>query len=200
MVDNSAVELESIAAAKARLRTAVRAGRSTRSEHDRGVAAQALAAVALTALSDLRRCAAYVSVDVEPGTGALLDQLAARGVEVLLPVVAARGALEWAAYAGRGALRAGAFGLLEPVGRRVQAATLRTVDAVLVPALAVDRSGNRLGRGAGFYDRFLRTVPTGVLVAAVVYDDEVLAAVPIEPHDQPVTAALTPTRLIRLPE
>jgi 5-formyltetrahydrofolate cyclo-ligase len=66
---------------------------------------------------------------------------------------------------------------------------------VLVPALAVDRAGNRLGRGAGYYDRAL--TKTRAQVVAVIYDDELVDAVPHEPHDRLVDAALRPSGVSR---
>jgi 5-formyltetrahydrofolate cyclo-ligase len=78
-----------------------------------------------------------------------------------------------------------------------------SADVVIIPALAVDTLGNRLGLGAGFYDRALRTIDPGVSVFAVVYENEVLDAavepVPAEPHDRPVDAVITPHRCLRLP-
>jgi len=66
-----------------------------------------------------------------------------------------------------------------------------------VPALAVDRSGHRLGRGGGFYDRWLPSTPGGS-VLAVVFDEEVIEHVPREPHDRTVDAALTPSGVVPL--
>jgi 5-formyltetrahydrofolate cyclo-ligase len=69
---------------------------------------------------------------------------------------------------------------------------------VLVPALAVDRHGNRLGRGGGSYDRALARA-TGLTVA-VLYDGELVDLLPVEPHDVPVNAVVTPrSGLVRLP-
>ncbi len=72
---------------------------------------------------------------------------------------------------------------------------VRSVDALLVPALAVDAAGSRLGRGGGSYDRALARVPAGTPVAALLFDDEVLAldAVPRDAWDRPVTAVVTPS-------
>ena len=65
------------------------------------------------------------------------------------------------------------------------------LDAVLVPAAAVDRDGNRLGWGKGYYDRFLQSVDGSPLVVAVVFDSDIVSSVPIEPHDVPVNAIVT---------
>jgi 5-formyltetrahydrofolate cyclo-ligase len=67
-----------------------------------------------------------------------------------------------------------------------------------VPALLVDRSGMRLGRGGGSFDRALGRVAAGVPVVALVYDGEIVERVPREPHDRSVTAALTPRGLVPL--
>jgi 5-formyltetrahydrofolate cyclo-ligase len=63
---------------------------------------------------------------------------------------------------------------------------------VFVPALAVDRAGVRLGRGAGFYDRTLPLARSSALLVAMVRDDELVDEIPAEPHDIPMTHALTP--------
>jgi 5-formyltetrahydrofolate cyclo-ligase len=66
---------------------------------------------------------------------------------------------------------------------------------LLVPALAVDRAGNRLGRGGGYYDRALSGIRAQVV--AVIYDDELVDAVPHEPHDRLVDATLRPLGVSR---
>jgi 5-formyltetrahydrofolate cyclo-ligase len=63
---------------------------------------------------------------------------------------------------------------------------------VLVPALAVDRRGIRIGKGAGYYDRSLPLADPGVPLVAVVYDEELVDRLPAEEHDFPVTAVLRP--------
>lgn len=136
--------------------------------------------------------AAYAPVGSEPGSRGLLDALRRQGVRVLLPVVAGR-ELHWSSYDG--ALRAGPWDLLEPTGPVLPPTALATADAVLVPALAVDPNGTRLGRGAGFYDRALPHARPGIPLVALLHDGELLAEMlPAEPHDIPMTAAVTPAR------
>lgn len=145
------------------------------------------------------RVCAYASFGTEPDTTGLLDALNARGIRVLLPVLLTDGDLDWAVYDGRFAT--GRLGLREPVGDRLGVEAIRAADVVLVPALAVSPTGDRLGRGGGSYDRALArlTVRKNVSpwVCALVYDHELDADFPTDPHDQPVDAACTPSHLVR---
>jgi 5-formyltetrahydrofolate cyclo-ligase len=141
--------------------------------------------------------AAYLSVGTEPATGLLLDALADAGVEVLLPVLLPDGDLDWARAGG--GVAPGPHGLLEPAGPRLGTAAVSHCALVVVPALAVDRTGTRLGRGGGSYDRVLPRT-TGPVVA-LLHDGETVAELPAEPHDVRVGAVVTPTRgLVRLRE
>ncbi|HEX5493790.1 MAG TPA: 5-formyltetrahydrofolate cyclo-ligase [Mycobacteriales bacterium] len=177
---------------KAALRDRVRRGRRALTPADLETSARALRrhVLAAPALRRAGRVAAYVPVGSEPGSVALLDELRDRGVLVLLPVVRAGGELDWAGYTG--ALRPGPLGLREPVGTRLGPDSVSTADLVLAPALAADRRGHRLGRGAGFYDRALARLDRSVPVAALLHDGELLDTLPAEPHDRSVTAAVTP--------
>ena len=132
---------------------------------------------------------AYVPVGGEPGGPTLVSALVEAGHEVLLPVVPReRGPLEWARFDG--SFARGPLGLREPTGERLGAEAIGTAALVLVPGLAVDRRGIRLGRGAGYYDRSL-PFARGTLVM-LLNDDELVERLPAEPHDHPVTAALLP--------
>ncbi len=147
---------------------------------------------------------AYASFGTEPDTTGLIAALIDRGARVLLPVVLSDADLDWAAYDSQ--FEMGRFGLCEPVGERLGSEAIRGADVVLVPALAVSNSGQRLGRGGGSYDRALARLtmpqtdnahPSRPWVCALVYDHELDARFPVEPHDQPVDAACAPSRLIR---
>jgi len=160
--------------------------------------AAALAAVSLPGLPGT--VCSYWPIGGEPGSPELLDGLVRRGCRVLLPVVTPLGPLDWAPYTGAGSLQPGPLGLLQPAGPRLGCAAIAAAVLVLVPALAVDRRGVRLGRGGGHYDRTLPLATPGTPLVAIVRDDEVLPALPVQPHDVRVTAALTPGRgLIPLP-
>ncbi|MFZ0322949.1 MAG: 5-formyltetrahydrofolate cyclo-ligase [Actinomycetes bacterium] len=179
------------AALKRDLRVAARARRERRSTEDRAALALALAAEAeAEPLRSASSVAAFIGVGSEPDTLPLVTELYRRGVRVLLPVVLSDLDLEWAAYAGEAQLVAGPKGLREPDGPRLGRQAIATADVVLVPALAVDTDGRRLGQGGGCYDRALQRVPTGVPQLAVVFDDELVEALPEEPHDRRVTGRL----------
>ncbi len=143
--------------------------------------------------------AAYVSIGREPGTGPLIDSLHERGVAVLLPVLRADNDVDWARYNGVGSLAAAARGLLEPTGPRLGVDAVLDASVVLVPGVAVDRTGTRLGRGGGSYDRVLARVAGRAFTCVLLHEGEVLdEAVPRERHDVPVHAAATPGGLLRL--
>jgi 5-formyltetrahydrofolate cyclo-ligase len=136
--------------------------------------------------------AAYMSVGTEPPSGGLIYALWKRGTYVLLPLLLPDGDLDWASYEGPDSLAPGPHGLLQPTEppRGVRAVT--SADLVIVPALAVDRGGMRLGRGGGSYDRALARVGAAVPTVALIYDDELLDEVPAGPRDQPVRMVARP--------
>lgn len=169
-------------------------------------AAEALAgrALGLPEVAGAHAVAAYVSVGAEPGTLALLDALRARSVRVLLPALLPDNDLDWGEYTGEGSLarvrHAGRMELFEPAGERLGPDAVTRADVVLLPGVAVDGRGLRLGRGGGSYDRVLaRLAAAGARPALLVllYDREVVARVPAEPHDRPVDAVVTPSAVRR---
>ncbi|MBM2622252.1 5-formyltetrahydrofolate cyclo-ligase [Actinoplanes sp. LDG1-06] len=166
--------------------------------------ASAAAAIQDQTLSLVRReqptsVAAYVPMGREPGGPELVVSLSAH-TRVLLPVLLPDNDLDWAAYPGTTSfgdanpLAAGRRGLLEPAGPRLGVGAVAQVGLVFVPALAVDRSGMRMGRGGGSYDRALSRLPSlgSPLVVALLHEGELVDYIPAEPHDRPVDAAITP--------
>jgi len=182
---------------KTALRDQLRTARGRRSLADVGDDARALAAQ-LLAMTEVRRAAtvaAYVSIGTEPGTSALLDALREQGKRVLLPVVRPDLDLDWGVHTGD--LVPARMGLLEPAGEPVGVDAIAWADVVLLPGLAVDRTGMRLGRGGGCYDRALARVPVGTPTIVLLYDGEIVDQVPAEPHDRRVTHVCTPSGVVR---
>jgi 5-formyltetrahydrofolate cyclo-ligase len=174
-----------LVAAKAELRRRLLAARRgwsapRRREADAALVAAVLDLVAARAPDIV---AGYVPLPNEPGGPTLLPALAAVVPEVIVPVLLPDRDLDWAGY---------------PEDAPCSPAAIGRADLVVVPAVAVDRRGVRLGRGGGSYDRALTRVDPGALVVALLYDGELLDAVPAQPHDRAVDGVVTPTGGVRL--
>jgi 5-formyltetrahydrofolate cyclo-ligase len=187
-------------ARKIALRDQLRTARKRRPLLELTEAARALAdhLLATPEVTRAATVAAYVSIGTEPGTGPLLERLLELGRRLVVPVVLPDFDLDWAVYDGPDAVAPARGGLLEPVGRRLGPDSIATADAVLTPGMAVDRTGMRMGKGGGCYDRALGRVPVGTFTCTLLYDDELVDAVPAAPHDRPVTAVATPSGVTRL--
>lgn len=144
--------------------------------------------------------AAYVPIGTEPlaphGEQSLPELLLSSASEagelaVLLPIWKADNELGWAYYRGPESLQLTSRGLLEPTQAALPPDEIVKADLVLVPALAVDTAGNRLGRGAGCYDRALRYARAPI--AALLYEHELLDEVPVADHDIAVASVITPS-------
>lgn len=150
--------------------------------------------LALPEVARATRVVAFVSLPGEPSTLPLLDALRAKGVRVLLPVLRGDLDLDFREYTGT--LVPGALGTREPPPAAAMV-DLVDADVVLVPAVAVDPLGHRLGRGGGSYDRALRRMRATATLIAVVDDLAIIESVPVAAHDLPVAVIVTPTRLVR---
>lgn len=183
---------------KDEVRATVIAARRALTSEARRAEAEALRDHLLGLTSPGTTVCAYVPVGSEPGTPELLDALVAAGVRVLLPVAREVDGipqpLAWGDYRAPADLVAAPFGLREPAPPSLPPETIGAADTVVVPALAVDRAGARLGRGAGYYDRTLTLAAPGARLVAVVRDDEIVDRLPAEDHDVAMTHALTPGR------
>ncbi|MGD0607101.1 MAG: 5-formyltetrahydrofolate cyclo-ligase [Streptosporangiaceae bacterium] len=179
---------------KALLRSRVVAARAQLSADGRAAAGRAIreALLSMPELAMAGTVAVYYSVGAEPETRGLVYGLWKRGTYVVLPVLREDGDLDWASYEGPESMVPGPRGLLEPGETRRGVAAVARADAVLVPALAVDRAGNRLGRGGGSFDRALARVGPLVPLIALLYDDELVDRLPAEAHDVPVRAVVRP--------
>ncbi|CAM4207074.1 5-formyltetrahydrofolate cyclo-ligase family protein [Mycobacterium basiliense] len=141
---------------------------------------------------------AYVPVGAEPGSMAMLDVLLRRAGRVLLPVARTTSdniplPLLWGEYRP-GELVSGRWGLREPPEPWLPESAVADAAVVLLPALAVDRRGVRLGKGLGFYDRSLTRPHRQTRLIAMIRDDELVDELPSEPHDVRMTHAITPGR------
>jgi 5-formyltetrahydrofolate cyclo-ligase len=179
---------------KTALRRQIASGRQEKSQLERDAAARCTrdAVLSLPEIQMAGTVAAYLSVGTEPGTRGLVYALWKRGTYVLLPLLQPDNDLDWASYEGPGSLAPGPRGLLEPTEPRRGVTAVTSADLVIVPALAVDRAGRRLGRGGGSYDRVLARTGAAIPTIALLYDGELLDEVPAGPLDQPVRMVAQP--------
>lgn len=182
--------------AKEQLRQVLRRHRREHHRHPatgHDAACEAVTDHALQAVQGLGSIAAYVSVSHEPCTRLLLARLHEAGVRILLPVLGPQLSRSWSYYRGEEDLAEHAPGRPPgPCGEVLPAEEVSRVQALIVPALAVDRGGHRLGQGGGWYDRMLPLRAEGAQIFAMVHPDELVAGpLPIEEHDVAVDAVIT---------
>ena len=184
-----------VAGEKAALRRRLLADRARLGPGQRAAAARALrdAILELPQAQMAGTIAVYYSLASEPGTHGLVYALWKRGGYVLLPLLRPDADLDWASYEGPDSLRPGPRGLTEPNEPPRGPDAVARADLVVVPALAVDHSGVRLGRGGGSYDRALSRVGAGIPTIALLYDGELLDEVPAAAHDQRVRLVARPS-------
>lgn len=135
-------------------------------------------------LADARVVLAYYSLPDEVCTHRLIDDLLAMGKVVLLPKVIDEQQMEIRRYYGVQDLQHGVLGLFEPGGEPFT--DYAKIDVALVPGMAFDSEGHRLGRGRGYYDRFLRLIPSARTIG-VCFPFQIVPQIPMEPTDIPVS-------------
>jgi 5-formyltetrahydrofolate cyclo-ligase len=138
----------------------------------------------------------YISRGNEIATHGLIQQLLAMGKRVCVPSFD-HARQQYVASELRDfetELATGKYGILEPRPEFVRSMAAAKLEALVVPGLAFDATGNRLGRGLGFFDRLLRGAQGARI--ALAYDFQILKTVPAQSHDQRVDFLITETRLI----
>lgn len=175
--------------------------RKARSDDERAASTRALTRHVLEIAHEVRGpVCCYLPVGPEPGaTGSgattVPDALLAAGHEVYAPIVPSEpGPLDWTRYDGPDGLVEGRLGVREPGGARLGTAAVADAGLVLVPGLAVDHRGARIGRGGGYYDRTLPAVPPSTPVVVLLHDDELIDHVPADDHDVRIGRVVLPTR------
>ena len=135
----------------------------------------------------------YMSLPEEPPTKDLINEVRKLGRNVWLPRISGDDLL-WIKNPENFAK--GPFGIDEPVGDGVLAKEIKDLGAVILPGLAVDVNGTRLGKGKGFYDRVLSQISEDVKRIVLLFDLEFILEIPKESHDMGVHTIATPYRSI----
>ena len=126
----------------------------------------------------------YSALPDEVPTQILIDELAAQGKTVLLPRVVSDTEMELRRYSGPADLQQGAFGILEPTGELFT--NYDTIDVAIIPGMAFDVEGHRLGRGKGYYDRFLDKLSPSTYKIGLCFSWQLIDQVPTDEHDIPM--------------
>lgn len=153
----------------------------------------------LPEVKEARVVGAFYPVNNEVNIYLLLKMQLASGVRLGLPVIRGlKGAIQWEMefreVSDLDLLSSGTFGIPEP--RDGPLLDPKEMDLLLIPGVAFDRQGRRLGRGCGYYDRFLPLTDTRALKIAPAFSDQVVATVPVEEHDLSVDLVVTEDAII----
>lgn len=130
----------------------------------------------------------FVSLPQEIDTRLILQETLKRGKTLIVPRVVGDGLMDLVPVDDLDALEPHAMGILEPP-REAPAVSKDAIDLAIIPCLSASRRGQRLGRGGGFYDRFLADYTGETLL--VVYEDMLMDDVPMEPWDQTLPFVVT---------
>lgn len=122
----------------------------------------------------------YHSLPDEVDTHTIVDSLLMSGKTILLPSVTGEGTMELHRYNGPNDLQIGAYGIMEPTGELYT--DYANIDLAVVPGVAFDHDGNRMGRGKGYYDRFLPLVPQAYKLG-ICFTFQKVDSIPTDEHD-----------------
>jgi 5-formyltetrahydrofolate cyclo-ligase len=147
------------------------------------------------------RCVAlFAPLPSEPDIHPLIEEAWAQGKRVVMPLMIKQGSvpeLDWHQVTSWDEVVVpGPLGLREPDPLRCPRVPLAEVDCVFVPGVAIDHEGFRLGRGGGFYDRFLSLTPPGLPCIGLMFTLQKVPLVPRDPHDQALRSVVTEDGLI----
>jgi 5-formyltetrahydrofolate cyclo-ligase len=182
---------EIVSEAKKALRAQILAARSTNlSRQTSHLFAESLLALSLQ--QNLKRIGCYLPFGSEPATDSFIELAKAEGIEIACPRIESDGRMVMAVLESE--TKPSELGFREPTGKVVES---KDLELIVIPALAIDHKGQRLGRGAGYFDRFLEQYKGRTV--GLVYDSEFLPEVPSETHDLPVSMVVTQSRTISIP-
>ena len=140
---------------------------------------------------------AYASMPEEIQLTELFDDAFAAGKTLAIPFIVGRGTMRPVLLPSRDVLEVGDFGILTVRQENRKFVDVKEIDCVIVPGAAFDSQGNRLGKGGGYYDRFLKLAVNAKKIAPA-FDFQIVENVPITPSDCGVDVIITPTKIIDL--
>ena len=163
-----------------------------RQRADRFNAESWLHILSATELKNATNVASYISYEFEPETSDINQRLIKDGKKVFLPRLLENNDIQWVSWDGSTENLTKVEKIYEPIGDAVEV----ELDVIILPALHVDRMGNRLGQGGGSYDRALSR-SKAFKIALLHYGELTSEILPVQPHDEKVNAAATPDIIVR---
>ena len=145
-----------------------------------------------TELKGATNIASYISYEFEPETSDINQRLIKDGKKVFLPRLLENNDIQWVSWDGSTENLTKVEKIYEPIGDAVEV----ELEVIILPALHVDRMGNRLGQGGGSYDRALSR-SKAFKIALLHYGELTSEILPIQPHDEKIDAAATPEIVVR---
>jgi 5-formyltetrahydrofolate cyclo-ligase len=141
---------------------------------------------------------AYAAFDGEVLTDDLIRQATTSGKQIVLPMVQAdhRGLALYSIDDFERDMAPGYHGILEPQAHRARMVAPESLDLALIPGIAFDLRGGRLGYGIGFYDRLLSQLPRDIPTVGLAFDFQIMPRLPLQPHDMLMEAIVTDRRAI----
>jgi 5-formyltetrahydrofolate cyclo-ligase len=184
--------------AKERIRKAARTARRALGEQARAKASREVAhhVLGLWDLHDARTVLAYMAHVEEVDPAPVVEALWMRGMRIAVPRVEEPIGMALHLLTRQTHLEEGPFGITQP-GEEAPRVDASEIDAVLVPGVAFDPSGVRVGYGGGFYDRLLPTLRGDVPLIGLAFDEQIVDVLPAHEHDVPMHVVVTPTRVMR---
>ena len=143
-------------------------------------------------LKNATNIASYISYEFEPETSDINQRLIKDGKKVFLPRLLENNDIQWVSWNGSSENLTKVEKIYEPIGDAVEV----ELDVIILPALHVDRMGNRLGQGGGSYDRALSR-SKAFKIALLHYGELTSEILPVQPHDEKIDAAATPEIVVR---
>lgn len=130
----------------------------------------------------------YYSLPDEVDTHDLIDILLQKGKKIILPKVIDDSNIEMREYSNSKDMEVGSYHIQEPIGKNFE--DYSSIDVIIVPGVAFDNQGNRLGRGKGYYDRFLKKIPATKKIG-ICFDFQMIEQIPTEKNDIPMDDIIT---------
>ncbi|MCX5704658.1 MAG: 5-formyltetrahydrofolate cyclo-ligase [Candidatus Omnitrophica bacterium] len=189
---NTGMDIKEVALTKKLLRSKILLRLKRQKEEDRSQKIKAIGSKLLKTIEfkKAKIVMFYIALRGEVNTDQMIKAAKQLGKIVAVPVcISDRISIKPCILDGHGVMRKGPYGVVEPAVKRP--VRLRELDLIIVPGLAFDKKGNRLGRGKGYYDRFLGKLFKDTPSIGLAYDFQILPFVPTASHDVSVTHVIS---------